>query len=192
LSRRVGGFAAATLVVAAAAPLIACGFDFDRFDPNDAGPDGSIDATSPASDEASADAAGSRDATSEQAPVGSGGDAGAGDAARGDAASGDAAAPDTASGDAPSRDAPADAPAPRDGGSPCSAPPSCFQQATSCGSTCGQSYQQCVVVCGGQLCRQNCLSTEQSCLGRCATTCIGCTQDAGCAASSQCLDASHT
>jgi hypothetical protein len=73
----------------------------------------------------------------------------------------------------------------------CTPSQACIAQAGTCGAACGQTYQQCVANCGGQGCKQGCLTQEQSCLGQCASTCIGCTQTAGCADSRDCLDASR-
>jgi hypothetical protein len=120
----------------------------------------------------------------------------------------DPAGPDAEPGPPADAEAPRDAPsqadaAPGDGGPAdsaagpdapplCTAPTVCFRQASSCGSACVQSYQQCGLSCAGTTCAQTCLSTQQSCLGKCATTCIACAQDAGCPATSQCLNATHT
>jgi hypothetical protein len=80
----------------------------------------------------------------------------------------------------------------RDGGSSCTAPGACFQEASTCGAMCGQVYQRCVRPCDASpACTAPCTSAQQSCLGKCATTCIGCTQEAGCVASNSCLDAAH-
>jgi hypothetical protein len=94
--------------------------------------------------------------------------------------------------DASSADAPVEAPPPGDAG-PCSAPPICFLEATSCGMACGQSYQRCLRPCGDAdiFCSQPCTSMRQSCLGRCASSCLDCTKDAGCSSSTGCLDATH-
>jgi hypothetical protein len=67
----------------------------------------------------------------------------------------------------------------------------CLGQAGACGTTCGQQDQACARLCTTQICTQNCTSAQQSCLGRCASTCITCEQDAGCSAAGACFDASR-
>jgi hypothetical protein len=77
---------------------------------------------------------------------------------------------------------------------PCSPPASCFQQASTCGMACRQTYAACARRCGDAdvMCIQVCTNTRQGCLGRCASSCIGCTQDAGCTAANTCLDATSS
>jgi hypothetical protein len=111
----------------------------------------------------------------------------------------DAAYPDVADNqplvDSAGNQPPADAAAP-DGQAPgqCSPRPNCLQQAGTCGMSCRQMFQNCARRCGDAdvMCQQACTNTRQSCLGRCASTCIGCTQDAGCAAANSCLDAANS
>jgi hypothetical protein len=138
------------LLVAAAAPLVACSLDFDRYDPAGAGSiaDASVDASA-------GDSAPSSDASPDAAP----GDGGA-----------------DAEGDVDG------------GGGPCEAVPGCLDQASTCGTACGVDHQACAQDCDAQLCTDMCMSAEQSCLGRCLSSCIACASDAGCPAETQCLD----
>jgi hypothetical protein len=81
--------------------------------------------------------------------------------------------------------------APANESSGCTPRASCLNQATSCAATCSQQYHQCASRCQGDMgCIQDCMSTEQSCGGQCATMCMDCTQSSGCPAMSQCLAAS--
>jgi hypothetical protein len=92
-------------------------------------------------------------------------------------------------------DAPGAAEASADQGTgPCMASPDCLTQAGSCGVTCGQLYQSCLQDCDAQPCSDVCRSNEQSCLGKCVSSCIACATDAGCmnsGASTACLNDSH-
>jgi hypothetical protein len=164
LRRRGAVVLAAGVLGAAAAPLVACALNFDRYDPNGAGAEASTDASI---DDVWSNDGQLQDASSDRARADG----------RGDAAS-------------------ADASADRYEASSCTAPATCFQQATTCGSTCGKDYTRCVTGCNpAPVCTQNCTSTRQGCLGTCASTCMGCTQDAGCETQinqSNCLDAAHT
>jgi hypothetical protein len=125
-------------------------------------------------------------------PVGAGADVSTADTSTADASSDVGSTPEPSPEAARADAGPAvDAAADRDSG-PCTPPAGCFQQATSCGGVCGQDYQKCTRPCeAGPSCTPACRSTEQSCLGVCATSCIACTQDAGCTASSGCLNATH-
>jgi len=111
--------------------------------------------------------------------------------ALGDDSTGDASTDQTTqisapdAGDSPEIDASADS------ASSCAMPGNCLPQATSCGSTCGRSYQNCVNSCGDQGCMQKCTNTEQSCLGNCVSVCIACAKDAGCSMSNGCVAAAH-
>jgi hypothetical protein len=109
-----------------------------------------------------------------------------------DDASADIRSTPEASSDAARADAGSPDAAPVVDSGPCTPPAGCFQQATSCGAICGQDFQKCTRTCeAGQGCTQTCTSSEQSCLGKCAASCIACTQDAGCTSSSGCLNATH-
>jgi hypothetical protein len=101
------------------------------------------------------------------------------DAGGGEAAS-DAAAPDDV------RDA---ADATNEGGA-CTPSPNCLGRAQMCGAACARTLQQCLNGCVGNCNR--CNTQEQSCTGQCASTCFGCTQEAGCAANGDCLDAARS
>ena len=87
--------------------------------------------------------------------------------------------------DGPGSDASADAT------SSCAMPGNCLPEATSCGSTCGRSYQTCINNCGDPGCMQKCTNTEQSCLGNCVSVCIACAKDAGCSTSNSCVTSAH-
>jgi hypothetical protein len=80
----------------------------------------------------------------------------------------------------------------RGDGSTCATTTTCYDQATSCGALCGQSHDTCVKAClASPLCVLGCTGTEQSCLGKCASSCVSCTRGDTCGASSGCLDAAH-
>ena len=81
---------------------------------------------------------------------------------------------------------PADAPV-ADG--PCSLPPACLTAAMTCAATCKQHQQQCVTGCmDATPCEQMCTETEQSCAGKCVSTCLACGADAGCSSQTECLN----
>ena len=74
----------------------------------------------------------------------------------------------------------------------CAPSMSCLGTATTCGSACNTTYQQCVQGCGNNGCRMTCRSNEQSCFGTCVSNCSDCTNAAGCQASFMtCDNAAH-
>jgi hypothetical protein len=76
-----------------------------------------------------------------------------------------------------------------DAGSACAPSPTCIRTASACASGCRTQSRQCVMRCTGAACGQACAMTEQTCVAQCTTTCASCTERAGCAGASDCLDA---
>jgi hypothetical protein len=106
--------------------------------------------------------------------------------------SGDAGAHDATIDDA-TADA-AEAASADQGTGPCMASPDCLTQAGSCGVACGQVNSTCLQGCDAQTCSDGCRQGEQSCLGKCISSCLACQTDAGCTnsgTSAACLNDSH-
>jgi hypothetical protein len=160
------GLAAAAVL--AQTTLIACGLDFDRFDPTDAS---------------------SETSTSQMPRPGAGPDVTQmpGDDAGATSPSVDVAmAMDVAQ---PPMDVVPDwgMPVPRDAS--CTPPANCFTQAQSCGTQCSDQHKQCLSNCGGGNCMRRCDTSEQSCRSQCATQCLVCTSTNGCSDRNDCLGA---
>jgi hypothetical protein len=205
-------FALAAAAVVAQTSLIACGLDFDRFDPTDASSESSAaqmntpgslsdasrpDATQmppPASDPDATQMPppnGGSDAT-QMSPDASGPDVTQmprDDAAAMDVSVDVAMAMDVAQ---PPMDVAADrsdagTPVPRDAS--CTPPANCFRQAQSCGTQCSDQHKQCLSNCVGGNCMRRCDTSEQNCLSQCGNQCELCALLSGCSARSDCFDA---
>jgi len=172
------GWTIALGVAAAWVSASACAMDFDRFDPAEGG----------------REAHGS-DASSTTTPPPSGHDAAAASFDGGAPSEADAnldfdSRPRTGQ-DGGGQDAGADA---QDASNACGAPSACVMTAHSCGSSCEQTLQQCLRICGGNNACTRCNSQAQSCTSRCVGSCTACAADAGCSDNGECnvgLDASR-
>ena len=151
------------------ASLIACGLDFDRFEPTDAGSETSTTQPPPAT---------GRDASTPPPSGPDGTKVPLDGAAAGDASADVSMAPaDVAADRAPALDA------------SCTPPASCFTRAQTCNTQCSDQRMQCLNNCGNAGCMRRCDATEQNCTSQCATQCSLCSLLGGCAAQNDCLGA---